>query len=122
MDQVKSEQVKFRVVIELTIDLDGASVEEVKDYLEQIPKNAALNGDMTGETPATVDVWTSSVKVVEDVDRDQIEAFISDAVADGAMELEAHKVVTYGLMDPADFAAEMKERIELLADEAGDGE
>lgn len=122
MDQMGLDRVKFRMVLELTVDLDGTSVEEIKDYLEQIPRNAALNGDMTGETPATVDEWTSSVKVVEDVEREQIEAYISDAVADGAMELEVEKVVTYGLMDPADFAAEMKERIELLEAESGSDE
>lgn len=57
----------FKLTIDLDIDLDyddtGVIERHVKELLEEIPKRAAGEGWFTGESPASVDTYTSKLEI-----------------------------------------------------------
>ena len=53
--------IKLRLVIEVDYTPNGATVGELTDLLKSIGERAANDGQLTGETPAEVETWTSKV-------------------------------------------------------------
>lgn len=59
----------FKLTIDLDIDLDtdpnGVIERHVTELLNDLPKRATGEGWFTGESPATVDTWSSKLEVTE---------------------------------------------------------
>lgn len=59
-----SQTVALRLTLIVDYDLQGESIETLKEILLAIPKAAELNGELTQDTNAEVSKWKSEVDVV----------------------------------------------------------
>lgn len=55
---------KFRLILDVEIDPQGVPPVDLKHNLHQVVRDAMNNGTLTGETPATVELYNYSVKEV----------------------------------------------------------
>ena len=53
---------KYRLTLDVEIDPQGTSPDDLKWNLKQVVNNAVNNGTLTAETPATVEKYDYSVK------------------------------------------------------------
>lgn len=114
---------RARIVLDLSCLGGGASAKAVlaavsgriRDVLEKEFKATRLG-------PV---VSLDSVRAIPVVDcaPDKIEALMRSRIEDGALAAEdlPSRLTRYGLMDPADFVAEMKERMELAKASGAEG-
>lgn len=56
---------KFRLVLDVEFDPQGATSAELKHNLHQVVRDAVNNGTLTGELPATVERYNYSVKATK---------------------------------------------------------
>ena len=49
--------------IKMCIDLNGERQEDIKEYLEELPRTLSGNGDLTGFFDSTIEDWSSSVTI-----------------------------------------------------------
>jgi hypothetical protein len=56
------DNIKLRLTLDVEFDPQGMTVDALKDNLYQVVKDATNNGTLTGETPATVEHYTASIK------------------------------------------------------------
>lgn len=48
--------------MEMDVDLNGASIDDIKRNLNQVMRDATNNGTLTGNTPATIEGFSFIVK------------------------------------------------------------
>ena len=56
------DNIKLRLTLDLEIDPQGTGIDELKDHLYRVVRDSVNNGTLTGETTATVEHYTASVK------------------------------------------------------------
>jgi hypothetical protein len=54
--------IKLRLTLDVEFDPQGMTVDRLKDHLYRVVRDATNNGTLTGDTPATVEHYTASVK------------------------------------------------------------
>ena len=54
--------IKLRLTLDLELDPQGMTIDQLKDRIYQMVRDAVNNGTLTGDTPATVEHYTASVK------------------------------------------------------------
>lgn len=98
--------------------LNGHSPESMRQRLHDELMVEVDRGILSGDTALGVDDYSVNVRIVEqsddqDVDEDDIAAFITTRIEDGNLSLEDIPLLMarYGKMDPKQFITEMKERM-----------
>ena len=59
------DNVNYRLTLDVEFDPQGTTPADLKHNLFQVIKDAVNNGTLTGETPATVEGYTFSVKRID---------------------------------------------------------
>ncbi len=115
-----TETARFRLVLDVTYDLNGETAEAMQRNLHRLVTHAFGEGLLTGSSDAEVDSYTVNVKQQPEVSEDEIADWFAEQLADGYIRPSdvAVKFVRYGMMEPADFAAEMLGRIEMVKEDA----
>lgn len=113
---------KITAEIQVTYVLNQETPKSLQRRLRSELIAAIDRGLLSGDTTAEVDRHAVKVHLIEqsnvdldEPDHDDIAAFISKRIEEGDLDLEdiPRLMASYGLMDPKQFIAEMKERIEL---------
>ena len=105
---------RLRFTLDVTYDLNDVSPDEMVNRLRKMGEWAIGEGMLTGDTNAEVDQYSMDVTEYPEADEDEIAGFMLQRIEDGDLDLEdiPVRLARYGLMDPADFINEMRERIE----------
>lgn len=115
----------LKLVLEVDLDLNGADVDAIQQNLSQIVAQAIENGVITQATSAEIEDYRTAVvdasAVSDPSTQDDIEAYLVREIENGNQDSEGIplRMARWGLMDPAEFAADMLERIK---DEETDGD
>ena len=111
-----------RAEIQVMYILNQETPQSLKRRLKSELIAAIDRGLLSGDTTAEVERHAVKVHLIEqsnvdldEPDHDDIAAFITKRIEDGDLDLEdiPRLMASYGLIDPKQFIAEMKERIEL---------
>lgn len=110
-------QVKVRLVLDVTYDLNGVDAEAMRGRLQQMVERAIGDGMLTGSTDTTVDEYSMDARLVpEPLEEDELGDFMRQRINNGEWDLEVDipvRLVRFGLMDPLAFTAEMCERMNM---------
>lgn len=108
------------VTARLTFDVsylpNGVSLDVLTDMLKQVATRAIEEGMVSGHTDAEVaDYKISVVALPEPLSEEAIARLMSHRIENGDLALEdiPNRLAKFGLMEPHNFVAEMRERIEL---------
>jgi hypothetical protein len=110
------ETATVRLTLDVTYSLNGETPEKMASLLRNMCERAIGEGMLTGYTEAEVDEYSMDVKIrPESLDEDEVAAFMLQRIEDGNLSLEdiPVRLARYGLMEPDDFVAEMRERMEV---------
>lgn len=116
----ESEVVRARLTLDVTYLLNGETAADMLANLQRLCERAIGNGLLTGETAAEVDLYEISTAILpEPLSEDDITDYMNERIADGDLSLEdiLYRLVSYGLMEPHAFIAEMRERMGLSSDD-----
>jgi hypothetical protein len=104
---------KAILTIEMELALNGESEKATLQRLMDAGMHLFSKGFITGDGPAEVERHEIKAAIVEPVDEDKIADFVLGQIESGALPLEdiPNRLVRHGLMNPQDFIAEMKERM-----------
>lgn len=105
-----------RLVLDVTYDLNGVQLAVLTQLLEQGVARLIQDGGLTAETPVEVGSYTMNVQEVPgSPTEEELGQYFDDAIADGVLCLGdvPDRLARYGLMDPVQFTAEMRERMGL---------
>lgn len=106
--------VQLRLVLDVRYDLNGTSVETLKNNLRRLADEAYADGRLSSGTDAEVDEHSISVmETPEPLDEGEIADFMLDRIDDGSLSAEdlPLKLARYGLMETPAFVAEIRERM-----------
>lgn len=110
---------RIRLTLDVTYNLNDEGVSGMICNLENMIAHAIGNGMLTGSSSAEVADY--AVKVVEtpEADEEEIADFMLQRIEGGDLDLGdiPIRLARYGLMDPADFTIEMRERMEMMEKE-----
>lgn len=118
----------LRLIFDVEYNLNGEAVQELSKRLERAAFHAVSEGLLTGETEAEVENYGVTVSAVPPaLSEEDLSKFMLKRIEDGQLELEdiPVRLARYGLMEPGAFVSEMRERMEMAAEEAiedGEGE
>lgn len=118
-DGTVTEQVRLRLTLDVTYDLNGETIVEMKKNLRRMVEIAIGEGLLTGASYAEVDQYSMKVAEFPDADEAEVADFMLQRLESGDLALEdiSVRLARYGLMDPADFASEMRERLDRAVEE-----
>lgn len=104
---------RLRLTMDVTYDLNEVDIDDLVRRLRKMGEWAVGEGMLTGETEAEVDQYSMDVTEYPEGDEDEIADFMQQRIEDGDLDLEdiPVRLARYGLMDPADFINEMRERM-----------
>lgn len=113
-------QVRLRLSVDVVYDLNGERPAIAKAMLKNIAERAYEEGMLTGETELELAQFSAVVNEVPLLSEEEIVPFMAYRLENGEWDAEdiPVRLARYGLMDPADFAAEMRERIEMAKEES----
>lgn len=115
------DQVKVRLVLDVTYGLNGVDADAMRDRLYSMVERAIGNGMLTGSTDATVDEYSMDVRVApEPLEEAELASFMRQRIDNGEWDLEEDipvRLARFGLMEAPAFVAEMRERMELAGEE-----
>ncbi len=115
--ELQPEIVRVRLCLDVTYALNGESADSMQRLLRRMCISAIENGMLTGATDSEVEDYSvNTVEVMETPTKDEIAEFILDRIENGEFDLEGlpNRVARYGLMEPNEFADEMRERMDSL--------
>lgn len=106
----------LRLILDVRYLPHGVDAAELKRLLEGMVMRGIGNGGLTEHTEAEVDEYT--VKVIElpaELAEDELADFMAQRIESGNLALEdiPMRLARYGLMEPGQFVAEMRERMGL---------
>lgn len=116
------DQSHVRFTLDAVIDLNGEDEEYIGQRMNSAFARAIADGALTGDTGATVDVYTAQTTTLTPkaaaLSEDDLAAWLSHQIESGAMPLEglARLMARYALTDPADMREEFVERMGLEED------
>jgi hypothetical protein len=103
-----------RLILDVSYALNGEDAGAMLARLREMCERAIGEGLLTGETAAEVDGYRIDTAVLsEPLDEDAVVGFMGQRIADGDLSLDdiPARLARYGLMEPHDFMAEMRERM-----------
>lgn len=112
--------VKVRLTLDVAYILNGEVAGDLVARLYLMCERALGNGLLTGDTAAEVEEYAIDVSLPrEPLSEDEIADFLRQRIEDGNLAAEdiPVRLARYGLMAPDAFAAEMRERMEMAADD-----
>ncbi len=112
---------RLRLTLDVAYDLGGESADEMRNRLYQMVERAIGDGLLTGYTEATVEEHSVEVKEMpEPLSEEDLAKFMARRITNNQIACEdiPVRLARYGLMDPLDFIAEMRERMENEAEVA----
>lgn len=110
---------KIRLTLDVEYDLNGTSVEEMSTLLRKMVERAIGEGLLTGYSEAEVNEYSMDTQVLPDLlTEKEVADFMLDRIENGQLGLEdiPARLARYGLMEAPKFVAEIRERIEALAE------
>jgi hypothetical protein len=60
-----SKPITLRLTLDVTYNSNGEPLDRLKAYLWDIARNAAGDGEMTGESAAEVETWRANVECID---------------------------------------------------------
>jgi hypothetical protein len=118
---------RLRLTLNVNYRLNGESPGEMAGFLRRSADFVLANGLLTGASAAEVADCACDVSVPPpappaaelDVLEAEIAAFMRQRMMDGDLSAEdiPRRLARYGLMAPGDFIDEMRERLEMAADD-----
>lgn len=114
-----SETVRLRLTLDVTYSLNGESADSLAELLRDLVQRAVGNGLLTGDTACEVEEYSMEARTYPQVSEEEIADYWAMQVEDGQVRPSyfGEMVARCGLTDPADFAAEMRERIDMASSE-----
>lgn len=112
--------VKVRLTLDVAYVLNGEVAGDLVARLYLMCERAVGNGLLTGDTVAEVEEYAIDVSLPrEPLPEDEIADFLRQRIEDGTLAAEdiPVRLARYGLMAPDAFVAEMRERMEMAADD-----
>jgi len=112
---------RLRLTLDVAYDLGGESADEMRNRLYQMVERAIGDGLLTGYTEATVEEHSVEVKEMpEPLSEEDLAKFMARRITNNQIACEdiPVRLARYGLMDPLDFIAEMRGRMENEAEVA----
>lgn len=106
---------RIRLTLDIDYDLNGEPASDMMTRLQNMVARAYGNGDLTQDTPAEViSHEVVAVERPEPLSEDRLSAFMLERIEEGQLSPEEIplRLARYGLMEPADFISEMRERME----------
>lgn len=105
---------RIRLTLDIDYDLNGEPASDMMARLQNMVARAFGNGEFTQDTPA--EVISHEVVVAErpePLSEGQLSAFMLERIEEGQLLPEEipTRLARYGLMEPADFISEMRERM-----------
>jgi hypothetical protein len=118
----RNESSRLRLVIDVEYNLNGESIEEMRNNLRLLVERAVGEGLLSGDSGyscAEVDRYSADVFHHPEISEDEIADYFAAQMEDGHISPSeiAIKLARYGLMDPSQFALEMQERIEMAKED-----
>ena len=113
-------QVWVRLTLDVNYTLNGVSAESMAAQLQSMVRHAVSEGLLTGESPAFVNEYAMETQACSDpMTEDELATFMEQRLADGEWDMEdiPVRLARFGLMDSVKFNAEMRERLDLRAEE-----
>lgn len=110
-----SEKATVRLTVDVTYDLNGETVAVMVQQLEGMVDYAMDNGMLTGSTAAAVKVHSVKTAILQaPLSESDLADFMLRRIENQQIAPEdiPVRLARYGLMDPADFVTEMRERME----------
>jgi hypothetical protein len=125
-DRNRNESSTLRLVIEVGYNLNGESIEQMKQQLQRLIQFGVGQGMLTAFSRTDIDHYSVEEVRRPAISEEEIAAYFADQLENGHIDLckVPDKLARYGLMDPSEFAMEMQERIEMAKcgiDEAQEG-
>lgn len=119
-DMKNQDQAHFRLVLDVSYQLHGENAVEMQKLLRRMVERAIGEGLLTGESDAEVDNHAVRVQMMAPVDEDTIATHLLHRIESGDLLLEdiPVRLARYGLLDPSDFVAEMRERMAMAQEDA----
>ncbi len=107
---------RIRLTLDVVYDLNGESAISMISRLEEMVAHAIGEGMLTGSSTAEVAEFATKVVEIPATAEEEIAEFMLKRIENGDLELGdiPIRLARYGLMDPADFINEMRERIEVM--------
>lgn len=96
---MKDKPLKYRLVLTVEFDPQGTTPSDLKHNLHQVVRDAVNNGTLTGETPATVEEYGYSVKLVRPPKKGRrctISTSKNMRYTGTCRNLATHEVLSYG--------------------------
>lgn len=90
---------KFRLTLDVEFDPQGVTDKELRSHLHQVVRDAVNNGTLTGESPATVELYNYSIKMVRPPKKGRrcsISVSKNMRHMGNCKNLATHKVLSYG--------------------------
>lgn len=115
----------IRLTLDVTFLLNGENLEEMSNRLRRMVERAVGEGLLTGETAAEVEKYSMEVTVApEPLTEDELADFMLRRIENGSIGVEdiPVRLARYGLMEPAAFVSEMRERMEMAKDDGENGQ
>jgi hypothetical protein len=112
--QPSQDTVQVRLTLDVTYLLNGEDLNDLLRHVYKEFQRAIGDGLLTGASAAYVEHYEFDEAVVpEPIDEDDLSSFFSQRIEDGVLPLEdiPTRLARYGLAQPHDFIAEMRERI-----------
>jgi hypothetical protein len=119
--QSAADVVKVRLTLNVAYILNGEPSAEMAARLRRMCEHAIGNGMLTGETAAEVDEYAIDVSIPPaPLSEPEIADFMRQRIEGGNLSAEDMPVrlARYGLMEADHFISEMRERMEMMSDEA----
>lgn len=117
-----AETIQVRLVVDVTYHLNGHTPDELLNHLHNMVQDFADGGGLTGATDCLVEDYSIEADVQEPtLCEDEIAELLANRIESGDIALEdlPKRLARYGLMQPQQFDAEMRERLGMLKVEDG---
>ncbi len=117
----KNEQVRLRLSLDIRVDLNGTSQSIMEENLRTLVQHGIANGFLTGNTTAELVEHALAVTEYPETTEEEIAEFMLQRIEDGDLELGdiPSRLARYGIMCPASFVLEMRERMETTEEGRG---
>lgn len=113
--------IEMRLTLDVTYILNGEDVESMRHRLLAVAEQAVGEGLLTGGSAAEIEEYSISVQIPpKPLSEEQIADLMLQRIETGDLLLEdlPSRLARYGLMEPSAFVDEMRERMELAADDS----
>lgn len=103
-----------RLILDVTYQLNGESINTMEGNLNRMVDNAIAEEMLTGSTEAVINDYSLDIGVYpESINEDHLVKHMLESIESGNLALEdiPLRLARYGLMEPAAFIDEMRERM-----------